>query len=74
MIAKQKDIPLEDLNGAILQTDDENTVKPPVQKKKIEIVLENLDDAISACETETEKQQKAVQQFKRNKKKKGPDF
>lgn len=74
MIAKQKNVPLEDLNGAILNTDDENTVKPPVQKKTIEIVLENLDDAISACETETEKQQKAVQQFRQKKRKKGPDF
>lgn len=73
-MVKPKIIPLEDLNGAILNTDDENTVKPPVQKKKIEIVLENLDDAISACETETEKQQKAVQQFRQKKKKKGPDF
>lgn len=74
MIAKQKNVPLEDFNCAILNTGDENTVKPPVRKKNVEIILENLDDAISACETETEKQQKAVQQFKRNKKKKGPDF
>lgn len=74
MITKQKNVPLEDLNGAILNTDDDSTVKPPAQKKKIEIVLENLDDAISACETETEKQQKAVQQFRQKKRKKGPDF
>lgn len=74
MIAKQKNVPLEDFNCAILNTDDGNTVKPPVQKKKIEIVLENLDDAINACETETEKQQKAVQQFRQKKRKKGPDF
>lgn len=73
-MVKPKIIPLEDLNGAILNTDDESTVKPPVQKKKIEIVLENLDDAINACETETEKQQKAVQQFRQKKRKKGPDF
>lgn len=33
-----------------------------------------LDDAISACETETEKQQKAVQQFRQKKKKRGPNF
>ena len=74
MIAKQKNVPLEDLNGAILNTDDDSTVKPPVRKKNVEIVLENLDDAISACETETEKQQKAVQQFRQKKRKKGPDF
>lgn len=71
---KPKNIPLEDLNGAILNTGDENTVKPPVRKKNVEIVLENLDDAISACETETEKQQKAIQQFRQKKKKRGPNF